>query len=153
MAYFRTWSEWLKLRESNARKRAVRAALSGTGPDMAGSYAACPSTNPRAMKVAREKGVVTKLPMDESEKSPNYSFDNWLKNANKLGGDINKIMSDAEKEEKDLDQKKKKSEKEVEDDKKELNKDKYSIEKEEGDKEEDDNKTSSMKKVKNKCNN
>lgn len=115
MAYFKTWSEWIKVRESNARKRAVRAALNGTGPDLPGSYAACPSTNPLAMKVAKKKGVVTKLPLDENEgQKPDYSFDRWLQQAKEFGDDVNTLRANAETEDKELDKKKKDAEKEVE---------------------------------------
>lgn len=54
--------------ESNARKRAVLAALRGTGPDLPGSMAACPSTNPVAMDVADKEGVVTKWEKHKKKK-------------------------------------------------------------------------------------
>lgn len=114
MAYLPTWNEWRALREDNARKRAVRAALAGTGPDMPGSDAACPSTNPRAMKSAKKNGVVTKLPISEEEKTPNYSFDKWLQKAEKLGDDLNKMKKDSDSEESKLSDKEKTIDKDVE---------------------------------------
>lgn len=60
MGRFLGWNEWRALRESNARKRAVIAALNGTGPELPGSYAASPMTIPAAMDVAQETGVVGK---------------------------------------------------------------------------------------------
>jgi hypothetical protein len=103
----------MKVRESNARKRAVKAALAGTGPDLPGSYAACPSTDPRAMKSAQKKGVVTKLPFTENDQVPNYTFDRWLQKAKEFGDDVNQMRTTADEDEKDLDVKKKEVEKEI----------------------------------------
>lgn len=112
MAFFPTWIEWLRLRETNARKRAIKAALNGTGTPLPGSYAACPSTNPRAMKSAAKTGKVTKLPIDENGgQMPDYSFDRWLQKAKEFGDDVNKLRTDYEGEDKDLEQKKKEAEK------------------------------------------
>jgi hypothetical protein len=108
MGTFSTWREWVKIREDNARKRAVRAALSGTGTPLPGSYAACPSTNPRAMKAAGKKGVVGRLPFSENDgQRPDYSFDNWVQMTKAFGSDVNKLRADAEGEDEDLDKKKK----------------------------------------------
>lgn len=110
MAFFVTWHEWLKLREDNARKRAVRAALNGTGRKLPGSYAACPSTNPRAMDSAEKTGFVQKQPnklkIIETEQKPDYSIDRWLKMAQDLGNDVNKLVGHGEEEEKKLDKQK-----------------------------------------------
>jgi hypothetical protein len=111
MGLFKTWEEWLNVRESNARKRAVKAAMNGSGPDLPGSYATCPSTNPRAMKIASKKGVVTKFPLKEEEKVPDYSFDRWLQRAEEFGDDINKIRKDTDSEERKLELKRKETDK------------------------------------------
>ena len=93
MAHFQSWNDWLSLRESNARKRAVKAALNGTGPSLPGSYAACPSTNVKAMKVAKKTGVV------KEEKKPDYSFDRWINMAKDLGDDVNRMVGHGKEEE------------------------------------------------------
>lgn len=109
MGLFLTWNEY-RLREDNARKRAVKAALNGLGPKLPGSYAACPSTNVRAMKAAKKRGVVS-----EEERMPDYSFDRWVQKAQEFGDDVNKMRSKAEDDEEDIDKKiddsKKKAEK------------------------------------------
>lgn len=106
--HLKTWGEYLALKEDNARKRAVRGALAGTHTPLPGSYAACPSTNPRAMKQAQKTGVVSsdpkKLIVKEHEASkPDYSFDRWLQKATEFGDDVNKMVSKATDDEKDLD--------------------------------------------------
>lgn len=106
MSILMSWSEWLAIRESNARKRAVKAALNGTGPSLPGSYAACPSTNPQAMDVAQKTGEVKKRTLKETGKNPDYSFDRWLKQAQELGNDLNKMVSHAKDEEENIDKKK-----------------------------------------------
>jgi hypothetical protein len=93
MAHFQSWNDWVSLRESNARKRAVKAALNGTGPSLPGSYAACPSTNVKAMKVAKKTGVV------KEAKKPDYSFDRWINMAKDLGDDVNKMVGHGKEEE------------------------------------------------------
>lgn len=102
MSNFPTWDQWLSLRETNSRKRAVNAALAGTGPELPASAAACPNTNPAAMKVAAKKGKVCKL----EGASPDYSFDKWLKSVEKLGDDVSDSVKKGEEEEKELDKKK-----------------------------------------------
>jgi len=104
MTQFISWDEWKALRESNARKRAVRSALLGTGPDLPGSYAACPSTNPVAMNVAKKKGKVTKL--ENHIARPDYSLDRWLDAAQELGDDVNALVNKAQDDEKKLDKEK-----------------------------------------------
>lgn len=105
------WSEWVSLRETNARQRAVKAALAGNGPSLPGSYAACPSTNPRAMRQAAKTGVVNsdpkKLVVHETEAKPDYSFDRWIKKATEFGDDVNKLVGHAKDDEQDLDSKEK----------------------------------------------
>jgi hypothetical protein len=93
MAHFQSWNDWISLRESNARKRAVKAALNGTGPALPGSYATCPSTNVKAMKVAKKTGLV------KEEKKPDYSFDRWINMAKDLGDDVNKMVGHGKEEE------------------------------------------------------
>ena len=110
MAIFPSWNDWLALREDNARKRAVRAAFNGTGVPMAGSYAACPSTNPQAMDIAKKKGVVTKQPQIlkiEAARKPDYSFDRWIQQAQELGDDVNKLVGHGKEDEEKLDKSKK----------------------------------------------
>ncbi len=120
MAYFLSWTEWMALKEDNARKRAVRGALSGTHTPLPGSYAACPSTNPRAMAQAAKKGVVSSDPKklnikEDNSAKPDYSFDRWLKKASEFGDDVNKLVGhakdDDDKLNKDIDDKKKQAEK------------------------------------------
>lgn len=133
MASFPSWTEWVKFREDNARKRAVRATLAGLHTDMPGSAAACPSTNPRAMKIAKKKGVVTKMPFDESEgQMPDYSFDRWVQKAKEFGDDVNKMRTNANTEDDKLDKKKKDAEKKADDE------DKKAKQQPESDKEESD---------------
>lgn len=110
------WSEWIALKEDNARKRAIRNALAGTGPSLPGSYAACPSTNPRAIKQAAKTGVVGRdSPLKEGESRPDYSFDRWLKKATEFGDDVNKMVGHAQEDEdkidKDLEDKKQQAKK------------------------------------------
>lgn len=126
MALFPTWREWMKMRESNARKRAVRAALNGTGVELPGSYAACPSTNPRAMKVANKKGVVGKQTIEETEQRPDYSFDRWVQKAKEFGDDVNKMRTNYEDEDEKLDNKKKDAEKKADEEDKKPSKEKES---------------------------
>lgn len=129
MEFFK-WSDWLTLREDNARIRAVKSALNGQRPPLPGSAATCPNTNPRAMKQAAKTGVVssdskTLIVRDpnkldskfkESHASkPDYSFDRWLKKATEFGDDVNKMVGHAEDDEQKIDkdlEDKKKSEKE-----------------------------------------
>ena len=103
----KTWNEYLALREDNARKRAIKGALAGTHTPLPGSYAACPSTNPRAMKQAQKTGVVSsdpkKLIVKEHEAKPDYSFDRWLQKASEFGDDVNKMVGKAKDDESDLD--------------------------------------------------
>ena len=106
MAKFPTWSEW-KLREDNARKRRVRAALAGTGPELPASAAVCPSTNPRAVRSVAKNGVVGKLLMDEGDRRPDYSFDRWAEKAERLGDEVGKMRSDYESEDDRLEKQKK----------------------------------------------
>ena len=115
MSYLLSWSEWINLKESNARKRAVAAAMNGTGPSLPGSYAACPATNPYAMDIAFKTGVVGKrkkkkrknLKLEGNEKKPDYSFDSWLKKVEKLEKQLKDLYDNGEKDEKDLDKNKK----------------------------------------------
>lgn len=115
MSYLLSWSEWINLKESNARKRAVTAAMNGTGPSLPGSYAACPATNPYAMDIAFKTGVVGKrkkkkrksLKLEGNEKKPDYSFDSWLKKVDKLEKQLKDLYDNGEKSEKDLDKNKK----------------------------------------------
>lgn len=115
MSYLLSWSEWINLKESNARKRAVAAAMNGTGPSLPGSYAACPATNPYAMDIAFKTGVVGKrkkkkrksLKLEGNEKKPDYSFDSWLKKVDKLEKQLKDLYDNGEKDEKDLDKNKK----------------------------------------------
>ena len=115
MSYLLSWSEWINLKESNARKRAVTAAMNGTGPSLPGSYAACPATNPYAMDIAFKTGIVGKrkkkkrksLKLEGNEKKPDYSFDSWLKKVDKLEKQLKDLYDNGEKSEKDLDKNKK----------------------------------------------
>lgn len=100
---FPSFRDWLAVDESNARKRAVKAALNGTGPSLPGSYAACPSTNPTAMKVAAKKGIVTN---EAKELRPDYSFDRWMKMAQDLGSDTTSLIDRARKTGEDLERRK-----------------------------------------------
>lgn len=118
----KTWSEYLALREDNARKRAVKGALAGTHTPLPGSYAACPSTNPRAMNQAQKTGVVDSDPkrltfkkLKEHEAKPDYSFDRWLQKASEFGDDVNKMVSKANDDEGELDKKVDAKKKEVDD--------------------------------------
>lgn len=116
MREFLSWNKWLFLRESNARKRAVIASTKKLAPSMPGSTAACPNTNPVAMNQADKKGVVgfkENLHL-ETDKSPNYSFDQWLKKAQKLGDDVKDLVDKGKSEVEDIEKKKKESEKEAE---------------------------------------
>jgi hypothetical protein len=124
MGRFLGWNEWRALRESNARKRAVIAALNGTGPELPGSYAASPMTIPAAMDVAQETGVVGKYKrrrksrrkkrrhmQNESkntEKKPDYSFDQWLKKIQQLGDQVSELIEKGKKEDGEIENKKKK---------------------------------------------
>lgn len=124
MGRFLGWNEWRALRESNARKRAVIAALNGTGPELPGSYAASPMTIPAAMDVAQETGVVGKYKrrrksrrkkhhhmQNESkntEKKPDYSFDQWLKKIQQLGDQVSELIEKGKKEDGEIEKKKKK---------------------------------------------
>lgn len=108
---YKTWAEYVAIREGNARKRAVRAALNGTGPALPGSYAACPSTNPQAVDVARTAGVVRKQPQrlrikESAPQKPDYSLDRWVKRAQDLGDDVNALVGHAKGEEERLDREK-----------------------------------------------
>lgn len=126
--------DWVAgLREDNARKRAVRAALNGTGHDLPASAAACPSTNPTAMDVADEEGVVTKWKgfkkgkkkkdeegddddseddsqsecvQLEREKTPDYTIDKVLRDLEGFRTEVGKKLSDLDKEEEDSEKKK-----------------------------------------------
>jgi len=122
--FFRNWHEWLKLKESNARKRAVRGALMGTSPPMPGSYAACPSTNPLAMDIAKKTGKVSKWNKFKESKGhiarPDYSIDRWIQSAQELGDDVNALVGHAKDSEKDFDKQKEKKDKDQEKDKKSL---------------------------------
>jgi hypothetical protein len=112
MGLLPSWNEWLALREANARKRAVIASTKGLAPSLPGSTAACPSTNPVAMQQAKKRGEVGLK--TEAEKSPNYSFDQWLKKAQKLGDEVKDIVDQGNKKSEDLEKTKKNIEKEVE---------------------------------------
>lgn len=103
---FKTWREYVALREDNARKRAVRAALRGTGPRQVASMAVCPSTNPQAVDSVEKFGDIRKN-VKESEDRPDYSMDRWIKKAQEFGDDVNKMVGHGEEEEKKLDQKEK----------------------------------------------
>jgi myosin heavy subunit len=108
MAHFLSWNEWQSLVESNARKRARRSAKNKIGPRLPGSYAACPSTDPEAMDQAEKSGEVGGL--DESKKTiktPNYSFDQWLKKVEKLGKEVKDTIEKGKSKEESLDKKKK----------------------------------------------
>jgi hypothetical protein len=108
MAHFLSWNEWQSLVESNARKRARRSAKNKIGPRLPGSYAACPSTDPEAMDQAEKSGEVGGL--DESKKTiktPNYSFDQWLKKVEKLGKEVKYTIEKGKSKEESLDKKKK----------------------------------------------
>lgn len=110
MGLFLSWNEWLALKESNARKRAVAAATKRLAPVMPGSTAACPSTNPIAMKQAKKHGVVG---ITEEKKSPNYSFDQWIKKVQKLGDDIKQTVDQGKEQEKELDKNKEKIDQDI----------------------------------------
>ena len=108
MAHFLSWNEWQSLVESNARKRARRSAKNKIGPKLPGSYAACPSTDPEAMDQAEKSGEVGGL--DESKKTiktPNYSFDQWLKKVEKLGKEVKDTIEKGKSKEASLDKNKK----------------------------------------------
>jgi len=108
MAHFLSWNEWQSLVESNARKRARRSAKNKIGPRLPGSYATCPSTDPEAMDQAEKSGEVGGL--DESKKTiktPNYSFDQWLKKVEKLGKEVKDTIEKGKSKEESLDKKKK----------------------------------------------
>jgi hypothetical protein len=108
MAHFLSWNEWQSLVESNARKRARRSAKNKTGPKLPGSYAACPSTDSGAMDQAEESGEVGGL--DESKKTiktPNYSFDQWLKKVEELGKKVKDTIEKGKSKEESLNKKKK----------------------------------------------
>ena len=111
MGYFRSWNDWVALRESNARKRNVKAALNGQAPPLPGSYAACPSTNPQAMDTAQKKGVVSKNTDFKFKESfgqkPDYSFDRWIQKAKEFGDDVNKMVTHGNEEEDKLDKEEK----------------------------------------------
>lgn len=139
MATFPTWSEWVKLREDNARKRAVKAALAGNRPPLPGSAAACPSTNPRAMRSAQKHGVVTK---EDTEQRPDYSFDRWVQKAKEFGDDLNRMRTKADADDKDLDKKRKDAEKKAEEEDKKA---KTSPKPEEDDQDDDDSETKKKK--------
>lgn len=110
---FLTWNEFRSLKESNARKRAVSAAMRGLGGPLPGSTAACPSTNPRAMKLAKKYGVVFNKDVKEGHESkPDYSFDNWVKTAQDLGKEMEHWSNKAKKDEEELDKKKEKDKEE-----------------------------------------
>lgn len=111
MGLFLSWNEW-KIKESNARKRAVKAAVNGLGPALPGSYAACPSTNSRAMKSAKKTGLVQSDVMTERERVPDYSFDRWVKKTKEFVDDIEDMKSKAKEDEDDMDDKIKEIEKE-----------------------------------------
>jgi hypothetical protein len=131
MALFPTWNDWLSLREDNARKRAIKGALNGLKPPLPGSYAACPSTNPRAMKVAKKKGVVGSDVVQENDgQRPDYSFDRWVQKAQEFGDDVNKMRTKVDKESDELDKK-------IDDSKKKLDKEKSKVEKEEPEEDDD----------------
>lgn len=112
MGYFRNWSDWVTLRESNARKRNVKAALNGQSPPLPGSYAACPSTNPQAMDTAQKKGVVSKNTAFKFKESfgqrPDYSFDRWIQKAKEFGDDVNTMVTHGHDEEDKIDKEDKK---------------------------------------------
>lgn len=107
-----TWSSWL---ESNARKRSVKAALLGTGPELVGSAATCPSTNLLAMKSAEKTGKVKKLPDSTWEKfkegkssSPDYTIDGWIEKIKKVGDEVEKDIDKAKNDEKEIEKNKEK---------------------------------------------
>ena len=129
---------WVALRESNAAKRRIKAALRGEQPPLPGSYAACPRTDADAMDVASKTGLVRKKYMckcgcggDSSKctcgpdcscrkyhenKTPDYSIDRWIDMANDLGDDLTALRQNSDKDEKELD-------KEIDGKKKETEKD------------------------------
>jgi hypothetical protein len=126
MGRFLRWNEWRALRESNARKRAVIAALNGTGPELPGSYAASPMTIPAAMDVASSTGVVGKykghkrkkkthrkhkhnmqVESKQTEKRPDYSFDQWMKKIQQLGDQVSDLIKKGEEEDGKIEKKKK----------------------------------------------
>lgn len=123
MASFLSWSEWLSIKESNARKRAVKAAVQGTGPELPGSYAACPSTNVQAMDSAEKTGKVSKLPKSywrkfKEEKfspRPDNAVDRWIQAAQELGDDVNSMVGHAKGEEDKLDKEEKDKKKKADD--------------------------------------
>ena len=102
---FKTWHEYVTFREDNARKRAVKAALNGTGSRKVASMAVCPgATNPRAVASVEKFGDIRK---DESEAKPDYSMDRWVKKAQEFGDDVNKLVGHGEAEEAKIDKKEK----------------------------------------------
>lgn len=123
MASFLSWSEWLTIKESNARKRAVRAAVQGTGVELPGSYAACPSTNVQAMDAASKTGKVSKLPKSywrkfKEEKfspRPDNAVDRWIQAAQELGDDVNSMVGHAKGEEDKLEKEKEEKKKKADD--------------------------------------
>lgn len=116
MGTFHSWIEQDYIQESNARKRAVKSALLGTGTKLPGSYAACPSTNPVAMDVANKTGHVGKAKKSlwskfkESKSSkPDYSLDKWISQAKDLGDDVNSLIHKAEDDDEKIDKELKKT--------------------------------------------
>lgn len=114
MGSFLSWTDWRALQESNSRKRAVKAALQGSGPKLPGSYAACPATNPQAMDVAADAGEVRKAPKSMWRKfkesqiaRPDYSLDLWIASAKELGDDVNSLVHKAKEDEVDMDKEEK----------------------------------------------
>lgn len=118
--------EWMRFRESNARKRAISSALKGERPPLPGSYSANPRTDVNAMDVAKDSGVVRKKFMDKcncqkcknkcpcgdecpcnkfhEEDSPDYSIDKWLDMAKDLGDDLSLMSKKGDEEEEKIDQ-------------------------------------------------
>lgn len=111
MASLLKWNEWLTIRESNARKRAVNASVKGLGPNMPGSSAACPSTIPAAMKQAKKRGFVGLH--SEATKTPNYSLDAWISKAQKVGKEVKDVLDQAEKSANEIEKKSKDAKSEI----------------------------------------
>lgn len=150
MASFLTWTKWLELKESNARKRAIRAALNGTGTPLPGSYAACPSTNPQAMDVAAKTGKVQKKKIGFEEvkgSKPDYSFDRWVQMADDMGKDVNALVGHAKEEEKELDKKQQDDQKKIDQDKSDQDKKNKDEKKNEPEVKPDEHKQKLMKKL------
>jgi hypothetical protein len=106
-----SWNKWLSLKESNARKRLVTSSTKGLAPNLPGSTAACPSTNPMAMKQAKKRGEVGL--QTESKKTPSYSFDVWLKKVQKLGDDVKDVVDKGKEKGESLEKNKKDAESKI----------------------------------------